>query len=137
MENKRLQIIFKVDAKLEPEELSSLFKRSGIKRPFEDLPRLTRMIENSDVLITAWDDDKLVGVARAITDFCYCCYLSDLAVNVEYQKMGIGRELVQMMRERIGEEVTLLLLASPIAMDYYPRIGFDKINNGYMIPRKK
>jgi len=128
---------YKLNAKIKAAELSSVFKLSGLKRPYDDLPRLERMIENSDILITAWDDDKLVGIARAITDFSYCCYLSDLAVDQEYQNRGIGRELVRLVQERIGEEVTLLLLASPIAMEYYPHIGFDKVNNGYIIPRKK
>ena len=127
---------FKVDKKITPEELSSVFRTSGIRRPYEDLPRLERMIEKADLLVTAWDQGKLIGVARAVTDFSYCCYLSDLAVDQDYQHQGIGRELVRLVQERIGEEVTLLLLASPIAMDYYPHIGFDKVNNGYIIPRK-
>ncbi|MCM3727956.1 GNAT family N-acetyltransferase [Neobacillus cucumis] len=128
---------YKVNAKINAAELSSVFNLSGLKRPYEDLPRLERMIENADILISAWDEDKLVGVARAITDFSYCCYLSDLAVDQEYQHRGIGRELVRLVQERIGEEVTLLLLASPIAMEYYPHIGFDKVTNGYIIPRQK
>ncbi|PFN76438.1 GNAT family N-acetyltransferase [Bacillus sp. AFS076308] len=128
---------YKVNAKIKAEELSSVFKLSGLKRPYEDLPRLEKMIENADILISAWDEDKLVGIARAITDFSYCCYLSDLAVDQEYQNRGIGRELVRLVQERIGEEVTLLLLASPIAMEYYPHIGFDKVTNGYIIPRQK
>lgn len=128
---------FKVDKKITPKELSTVFKTSGIRRPFEDLPRLEKMIKNADLLVTAWDQGKLIGVARAVTDFSYCCYLSDLAVDQQYQHQGIGRELVRLVQERIGEEVTLLLLASPVAMDYYPHIGFDKVNNGYMIPRKK
>ncbi|MED4224631.1 GNAT family N-acetyltransferase [Neobacillus cucumis] len=126
-----------VDAKIKPEDLSTVFKQSGLKRPYEDSPRLEKMIENADIMITAWDDDRIVGVARAITDFSYCCYLSDLAVDQEYQHRGIGRELVRMVQERIGDDVSLLLLASPIAMEYYPHIGFDKVSNGYMIPRKK
>lgn len=95
------------------------------------------MIENSNVLITAWDNGQLIGVARAITDYCYCCYLSDLAVNKKYQNKGIGKELVRMLQEHIGEEVALLLLSSPIAMDYYPKIGFEKIENGFKISRRK
>lgn len=129
-------IEFKVDAKILPEELSVVFKQSRLKRPYEDLARLERMIENADLIISAWDHDKLVGVARAITDFSYCCYLSDLAVDKEYQNQGIGRELVRLIQKQIGEEVTLSLLASPTAMEYYPHIGFDKVTNGYIIPRK-
>jgi len=129
------QITYKENVAIKSEELSKLFKSSGIKRPFEDLNRLQRMIENSDILITAWDHDKLVGIARAITDYSYCCYLSDLAVNKEYQHKGIGRQLIWLVQEEIGEEVALLLLSSSIAMDYYPKMGFEKIENGFKISR--
>jgi N-acetylglutamate synthase-like GNAT family acetyltransferase len=94
------------------------------------------MIDYADITISAWDNDKLVGTARAITDFSYCCYLSDLAVNKEYQNKGIGTKLVNILQEKIGDEVALLLLSSPIAMEYYPHIGFEKIDNGFKIPRK-
>lgn len=131
------QINYKINATITAEDLSDVFKRSGIIRPVDDLQRLKRMIDNTDLTITAWDGDKLVGVARSITDFCYCCYLSDLAVNKDYQKQGIGRELVRLTHEQIGDEVTLLLLSSAIAMDYYPHIGFEKVDNGYKILRKR
>jgi GNAT superfamily N-acetyltransferase len=130
------QIKFKQQI-IQPEELSELFKMSQIRRPFEDLKRLEKMIHQADILITAWDQDYLVGIARAITDFSYCCYLSDLAVHKDYQKQGIGRRLIELVREGISEEVTLLLLASPTAMDYYPHIGFTKIENGYLIPQSR
>ena len=117
-------------------ELAEVFIQSGIRRPVEDIPRLQKMLDQADMIITAWDGDKLVGIARAITDFSYCCYLSDLAVNKNYQKTGIGRELVYRVHKKLGEEVSLILLASPIAMEYYPKIGFTKIENGYIIPRK-
>jgi N-acetylglutamate synthase-like GNAT family acetyltransferase len=131
------QITYKVNEPIKAEELSNVFKTSGIKRPFDDLNRLQRMIENSNVLITAWDNDQIVGVARAITDYCYCCYLSDLAVNKNYHSKGIGKELVSLVKEHIGEEVALLLLSSPSAMEYYPKVGFEKIDNGFKISRKK
>lgn len=117
-------------------ELAAVFSQSGIRRPVEDLPRLQKMLDQADIIITAWDGEKLVGIARAITDFSYCCYLSDLAVDRNYQKEGIGRELVQLVQEKLGEEISLILLASPVAMGYYPKIGFTKIENGYIIPRK-
>ncbi|MFT8321021.1 MAG: GNAT family N-acetyltransferase [Bacillus sp. (in: firmicutes)] len=131
------QIQLKSNVIINPEELAIIFNDSGIKRPTDDLPRLKQMLENADILISAWDGDKLVGIARAITDFSYCCYLSDLAVDRNYQKRGIGKALIQSVQEQISEEVALILLASPIAMDYYPHIGFKKIENGYSIPRKK
>ncbi|WP_445493019.1 GNAT family N-acetyltransferase [Niallia sp. 03133] len=131
------QIQLKVDAAIKPEELSYLFKKSGLKRPSDDLQRLKSMLHHADILITAWHHDKLVGIARAITDFSYCCYLSDLAVDLHYQKKGIGKELVREVQNQINGEVALILLASPAAMEYYPRIGFEKIENGYRIPRNK
>ncbi|AYV69681.1 GNAT family N-acetyltransferase [Niallia circulans] len=131
------QISYKVNESIKAEELSEVFKTSGIKRPSDDLNRLQQMIDNSNVLITAWYNNQLIGVARAITDYCYCCYLSDLAVNKNYQNRGIGKELVRLLKEHNGDEVALLLLSSPIAMEYYPKIGFEKIENGFKIPRKK
>ena len=131
------QISYKVNESIKAEELSEVFKTSGIKRPSDDLNRLQQMIDNSNVLITAWYNNQLIGVARAITDYCYCCYLSDLAVNKNYQNRDIGKELVRLLKEHNGDEVALLLLSSPIAMEYYPKIGFEKIENGFKIPRKK
>lgn len=127
---------FEESKEISAAELADVFRKSGIRRPVEDLPRLQEMLEQADITLTAWDGMRLVGIARAITDFSYCCYLSDLAVDKEYQNQGIGKELVKRVQERIGEEISLILLASPIAMDYYPKIGFQKIQNGYIIPRK-
>lgn len=131
------KITYQVNLPITAGQLSQVFKSSGIKRPSKDLNRLQRMIENSNVLITAWDNDLLIGVARAITDYSYSCYLSDLAVDKDYQKKGIGKRLVQLIQEHIGEEVALILLSSPIAMEFYPTIGFEKIDNGFKISRKR
>ncbi|MBS4214540.1 MULTISPECIES: GNAT family N-acetyltransferase [Neobacillus] len=135
--NDSLQLTYKINVPISAEELSTVFKASGIKRPVDDLPRLQRMLDHADITITAWVGEKLAGVARAITDYNYCCYLSDLAVDKTYQKMGIGKEMVRLLQDQIGDEVTLILLASPIAMEYYPRIGFERIDNGYMIARNR
>ncbi len=81
--------------------------------------------------------ETLVGIARCLTDFAYCCYLSDLAVDREYQRQGIGKQLVKRVQEAIGDESMLLLLAAPTAMDYYPYIGFNKVDNAWMLPRKR
>ena len=117
-------------------ELSHVFKASGIKRPVDDISRLQRMIDKADILITARFKGKVIGVARAITDFTYCCYLSDLAIDKEHQKQGVGKELVRLLQEEIGEDVSLLLLASQEALEYYPKIGFTSLNNAFCIPRK-
>ncbi|MFC4323027.1 GNAT family N-acetyltransferase [Litchfieldia salsa] len=130
-------LTYEINKKVNAEELSHVFIASGIKRPSNDLDRLQSMIENSNILITAWDHDQLIGVARGLTDYSYSCYLSDLAVNNEYQHKGIGKELVRLVQQHIGEEVALLLLSSPTAMDYYPKIGFEKVENGFRISRKR
>jgi predicted N-acetyltransferase YhbS len=95
------------------------------------------MYAGSNLIVSAWDGDKLVGLARSVTDFCYSCYLSDLAVRKEYQHQGIGKELVRLTKETIGDESMLLLLAAPSAMDYYPKIGMEKMDNAFMIKRSK
>jgi ribosomal protein S18 acetylase RimI-like enzyme len=130
-------ISYKVNSKIEPHQLAELFRSSGIRRPVDDLNRLKKMLDNANLLVTAWDGDKLVGIARALTDFSFCCYLSDLAVDKQYQHQGIGHELVTEVQRIIGEESMLLLLSAPEAMEYYPKIGFDVSDNSFIIPRKK
>lgn len=119
------------------EDVSRVFKKSGIKRPYKDIERLRRMLINSDIVISAWVGEQMVGVARALTDYSYCCYLSDLAVDSDYQGMGIGTRLVEIVRKSIGDECSLLLLSAPNAMEYYPKIGFEKSDKAYVIKRKK
>ncbi|WP_082631367.1 GNAT family N-acetyltransferase [Gracilibacillus massiliensis] len=130
-------IMYKDDITITPIDLSEIFKRSGIKRPFDDLDRLQQMLDHANVLVTAWDEERLVGVARGLTDFSYCCYLSDLAVDESYQEQGIGKELIRRVQLLLNENVALILLSSPKAMDYYPKVGFEKIDNGYKIARTK
>ena len=79
----------------------------------------------------------MVGIARALTDFSWCCYLSDLAVDLDYQRRGIGRELVRLVRARTGEACSLILNSAPGAMEYYPKIGLEAIENGWMIKRAR
>ena len=116
-------------------EVVAIFNASGIRRPTNDLARIERMFTNADLVFSAWYEGKPVGVCRALTDFSYCCYLSDLAVDKAFQKHGIGCELIARVRSAIGEEVALVLLSAPEAMAYYPKLGFEKIENGFIIKR--
>ena len=116
-------------------QLAELFRSSGIRRPVDDLPRLEKMLMHANLLIGAYAAERLIGIARALTDFSYCCYLSDLAVASDYQHHGIGRELIHLIKRRVGDQSMLLLLSSPSAMEYYPRIGLDAVTNGWMIKR--
>jgi ribosomal protein S18 acetylase RimI-like enzyme len=118
-------------------QMGSVFARSGIRRPTDDLARLTKMIEHANLLAGAWVDDLLVGVARGLTDFSFCCYLSDLAVDRAYQKMGIGRSLVDHILNQLSDDVTVLLLAAPEAKDYYKPLGFEWVENAWRISRRR
>lgn len=111
---------------------------SGINRPTTDISRIQTMFDAADLVISAWDTDtgQLVGIARSLTDFCYCCYLSDLAVHKAYQSAGIGKELVARTRLEIGPQTMLLLLAAPSAVDYYPKLGMEKMDRAYVYYRE-
>ncbi|HTD04802.1 GNAT family N-acetyltransferase [Undibacterium sp.] len=129
-------ITYEIKRPISAGQLADVFKRSGIARPIEDLPRMAKMLEHANILVTAWDRDLLVGVARALSDFSFCCYLSDLAVDSAYQKSGIGKELIDLVHKVSGDSTMLLLLAAPSAMPYYPKVGFEAVANGWIIKRK-
>ena len=126
-------IIIDTARAITPQQLAGVFERSGINRPFHDLARMRRVIDGADHIATAWDGELLVGVARSLTDFCAACYLADLAVDRAYQRRGIGKRLVDEVQLAIGDSGVLLLLAAPSAMGYYPKIGFQVVENGYII----
>jgi ribosomal protein S18 acetylase RimI-like enzyme len=102
--------------------------RSGLseRRPIGEPDRLENMLRKADVIITARVDGLIVGISRAITDFSYCTYLSDLAVDTSFQRRGIGRELIRRTHEAAGLQTHLILLAAPAAESYYPHIGLSK-----------
>lgn len=131
-----MDITFKTGVTPPTSDIIDLYKSSGLNRPVDDEERIAKMYAHSDLVITAWDNDLLVGVSRSVTDFCYCCYLSDLAIRKEYQKAGIGKQLVNFTKETLGDQCTLLLLSAKTAMEYYPKIGMETINNGFIIHRK-
>jgi len=130
-----MEITYKLDTTPETELIIDLYNSSGINRPTTDTERISKMYANSNLIVTAWDKDKLVGVSRSLTDFCYCCYLSDLAVRREYQRAGIGKKLIDLTKEEIGDQTMLLLLAAPTAIEYYPKVGLQQIDNGFIIKR--
>ena len=134
-----MSITYTVEPDLKAEEFVSVLDRSGlgVRRPITDLDRMQRMIDLASVVLCARDEGKLVGVARSLSDFSYCCYLSDLAVDKEYQGKKIGRELIARMQEIIGEEAMLLLLEAPMAKGYYEHVGFEKVENGWILKRKR
>jgi len=107
------------------------------RRPVNDLQRLDKMLRHAGIIITARDGTRLAGVSRAITDFSYCCYLSDLAVDIAYQRRGIGKRLIAETHALAGEQTTLILAAAPAAETYYPHIGMRQHPSCWIIPRRR
>lgn len=130
-------IEYRQNLPLDPEDVVRVYESSGLTRPTQDIARIGRMFAGSNLVISAWSDAVLVGVCRALTDYSYCCYLADLAVDRNFQKQGIGRQMIQRVRTAIGEEVSLMLLSAPGAMSYYPKLGFATIENGFVVKRAR
>jgi GNAT superfamily N-acetyltransferase len=121
---------------LEVEEFRDVILRSGLQRPVNDLPRMATMLANANLLVTARDaGGHLVGVARSVTDFVFCCYLSDLCVDETLQGKGIGRALIVETKRIVGPESMVLLLSAPKPLTYYPKIGMEKVEVGFIIRR--
>jgi predicted N-acetyltransferase YhbS len=117
-------ITYRAGNDIDLETVRELYRSStlGERRPVEDRERMSVMLRNANLVVSAWDGELLVGIARSLTDFVYCTYLSDLAVRVSHQRHGIGRELVR-RTQQLGGQATVILLSAPKAADYYPRIG--------------
>ncbi|MBT31781.1 MAG: GNAT family N-acetyltransferase [Thalassobius sp.] len=97
----------------------------GTRRPVNDIARLEKMLEHGNLVVTARLNEKLIGVARALTDFSYCTYLSDLAVDENYQRNGVGTELIRQVK-LAAPTAKLIILSAPAAISYYPKIGFSR-----------
>jgi predicted N-acetyltransferase YhbS len=121
------EIIYKVESTLDPSEFIDVLVRSTLseRRPIDDIDRIKEMCENANLIVTARINGRIIGVARSITDFAYCSYLSDLAVDKSYQKKGIGKRLIEETKKAAPKAV-LILLSAPAAVDYYPKIGMTK-----------
>jgi ribosomal protein S18 acetylase RimI-like enzyme len=132
-----MEIDYAVEPGLSPQEFIDVLQRSTLaeRRPVADLPRIDGMLRNAGVIVTARAGGKLVGVSRAISDFHYCTYLSDLAVDEAFQRQGIGKELIRRTHLAAGLNTTLLLLAAPKAESYYPHIGMQRHESCWMAPR--
>ena len=131
-------ITYKTDIVPQIREIVDLFQHSGYF-PIEDrsdTERIKQMFDYADIVATAWDGKKLVGLARSLTDFCYCCYLSDLCVLEDYKENGIGRELVMQTKEKAGERCKLILQSSDEALKFYERIGMERIDSAFIFQRE-
>ena len=131
-----MEISYKTGILPTANQIIELYDNAGLPRPTNDKVRIQKMFENSNLVITAWDNDLLVGVSRSITDWVWSCYLADLAVRTGYKKSGIGKKLVQLTKKAVGDQSMVLLLSVPTAMEYYPKIGFVKQESSFIINRE-
>ncbi|HEX6892615.1 MAG TPA: GNAT family N-acetyltransferase [Chryseolinea sp.] len=132
------EVLYRSNVKISADEFIDLLKRSTLaeRRPVDDKDRIQKMLDHGNVLVTAWKENKLVGVSRALSDFSFCCYLSDLAVDEKFQKQGIGKTLIDETHKAAGLQTMLILLAAPAAAQYYPRIGMERFTDCFIIRKK-
>lgn len=128
------EIVYSIEKSLDPDEFIEVLKSSTLaeRRPVDDEQRITTMCNNANLIVTARLNGLLIGVARSVTDFVYCTYLSDLAVNIKYQKTGIGKKLIEETK-KAAPQAKLILLSAPAAINYYPKIGMKKHDHCYYI----
>jgi len=120
---------------LDSGEFIDVLVRSSLaeRRPVDDVERMRTMLRQADIICTARRDGRLIGVSRAITDFSYCTYLSDLAVDTAFQGQGIGKQLIEKTHAAAGKQTRIILLAAPAAESYYPHIGMEQHHSCWMI----
>lgn len=128
-------IEYSINDKLSTEEFINVLVASSLaeRRPVKDRNCIKGMLENSNLIVTARCNNKLIGIARSVTDFHYCCYLSDIAVDQAHQHSGIGKELIRLTQYQLGERCKLILLSAPGAADYYPKIGFTQHPRAWLL----
>lgn len=126
---------------LDSDAFHDILERSGLaeRRPVADRARLERMLAHANLIVTAREaaSGRLVGVARSLTDFAFCCYLSDLAVDRADQKRGIGEHLIAETQRHATPQATLILLSAPAAMGFYQRIGLPLADNAFVVQRQE
>lgn len=122
-----MNIQYRSDADISVEAAINLYRAStlGERRPIDRPDIFEGMLKNATLIISAWHDDKLVGLSRTLTDFTYVAYLADLAVDLAYQQQGIGKRLIAETKKMLGQECMIVLLAAPKANAYYPKVGFE------------
>lgn len=130
---KSTPIIYAVETALSVEEFRLLLVESGlgVRRPIDQPARLEAMLRNANLVLTARADGVLVGIARSVTDFAFCCYLSDLAVRKNAQGQGIGARLIEETRKHLGPTVSVILNSVPESVGFYESIHMARLPNGF------
>ena len=133
------ELTYSADRRITATEFIDVLNRStlGERRPVHDPQRIAAMLEHANLICTAWSGDLLVGVARSVTDFVFCCYLSDLAVDAAFQGRGVGTELIRLTQRQLHPDAKLILLAAPRAREYYPRIGMEPHDSAWIASASK
>jgi GNAT superfamily N-acetyltransferase len=133
-----IDVVYRLESypELRVEEFIDVLERSTLaeRRPVGQPETIRGMLEHADVIVTARTGNLLVGISRAITDYTFCTYLSDLAVDQDYQRLGIGKELILRTHQYAGLQTTLILLAAPKARSYYPKVGMHSHDSCWIIP---
>lgn len=126
-------VVYGVEPDLSAEAFIDILERSGLaeRRPVDDSVKIETMLRNAGLIVTATISGERVGVARSVTDFSYCCYCSDLAVDRAVQGRGIGRELLRQTRILSGA-TTCLLLSAPKAVSFYEAAGLARHDNCFL-----
>jgi len=129
------EIEFRFGNDLDLDQVIDLYNAStlGKRRPVDDRRIMSDMLSHANLVVTAWDGALLIGIARTLTDFSYVGYLADLAVRASLQRQGIGIELIERIRQKMGPRSMLVLLAAPKAVEYYPNIGFTKHESAWTL----
>ncbi|MEQ3697155.1 MAG: GNAT family N-acetyltransferase [Pseudomonadales bacterium] len=132
-----MSIEYKINEPITSDQFVELLRDStlGARRPLEDRKCIDGMLSNSNLIVSAWNNGKLVGIARSVTDFHYACYLSDLAVDQKQQRSGIGKQLQILTQEQLGPRCKLILISAPAANQYYEHIGFSHNTRCWVLDR--
>lgn len=131
--------VYAVEKDVSTEEFRTLLMDSGLgaRRPVDDDVRLEAMLRNANLVVTARVDGAIVGIARSITDFAFCCYLSDLAVSKQTQRRNIGANLIEETRKHLGPTVSVILSSVPESVGFYERINMPSLPNGFWFRRER
>ncbi len=134
-----MAIEYRINHPLSADLFIDVLKRSTLsaRRPVDDQACMEGMVKNSNLQVSAWDSDRLVGIARALTDFHYACYLSDLAVDVAYQGHGIGSRLQSLVQQQLGPHCKLIVISAPAANAYYEQLGYLNNPRCWVLPREQ
>ncbi len=121
-------------ADLDIGEVTDVYRSSGLgeRRPIEDTERFTEMVRNANLIVVCRVDGRLVGISRSVSDFSYATYLSDIAVRHEYQRQGIGQALIEATRQE-APQAKIVLLSAPMAVSYYPHVGFTRHESAWVL----